>query len=225
MFPLADVNIRRTFPFVNYLIIFANIVVFLLELGAYNTDTFINTYAFVPSRFVWTDPSSYAPILYAMFMHGSLMHILGNMWFLHVFGDNIEDTFGHIKYLLFYIAGGVIATFAQYVLMPTTNIPLLGASGAVAAVAGAYFVLFRNSQIKTLVALIVIWTIVRVPAWIILGYWFLIQLASGFGSLGQVGNADMGGVAFWAHIGGFVFGSIVALLVSKTTHYNNNYDA
>ena len=225
MFPLSDVNIRRTFPFVNYLIIFANIVVFLLELGAYNTDTFINTYAFVPSRFVWTDPSSYAPILYAMFMHGSLMHILGNMWFLHVFGDNIEDTFGHIKYLLFYIAGGVIAAFAQYVLMPTTSIPLLGASGAVAAVAGAYFVLFRNSQIKTLVALIVIWTIVRVPAWIILGYWFLIQLVSGFGSLGQVGNADVGGVAFWAHIGGFVFGCVVALLISKTTHYNNNYDA
>lgn len=225
MFPLSDVNIRRTFPFVNYLIIAANVVVFLLELGAYNTDTFINTYAFVPSRFVWTDPSSYAPILYAMFMHGSLMHILGNMWFLHVFGDNIEDTFGHIKYLLFYMSGGVIATFAQYVLMPTTTIPLLGASGAVAAVAGAYFVLFRTSQIKTLVALIVIWTIVRVPAWIILGYWFLIQVVSGFGSLGTGVGQDVGGVAFWAHIGGFVFGSIVALLVSKTTHYSNNYDA
>lgn len=144
------------------------------------------------------------------------MHILGNMWFLHIFGDNIEDEFGHIRYALFYLLGGVAATFAQYAIMPSSTIPLLGASGAVAAVAGAYFLLFRNSEVRSIVALIVIWTIVRVPAWVILGYWFVVQVFSGVASLG---GQDVGGVAFFAHIGGFVFGLLATQVFRPRVQY------
>lgn len=212
MFPLSDVNSRRTVPMVNYLIIAINIVVFIVELSAKNTDIFIARYAFIPAHFFALSPASYMSIVSAMFMHGSLMHILGNMWFLHVFGDNIEDEFGHVRYAVFYVVGGVVATLVQYFAMPSVMVPTLGASGAVAAVAGAYFVLFRNSEVKTLLTLIVFWTIARVPAWVILGYWFAIQVVSGFGSLGQSSAAqNVGGIAFWAHIGGFLFGVFVSL--------------
>lgn len=216
MIPLSDINPRRTFPIVNYLIIAINIAVFILELGAYNTDTFITRYAFTPAHFSLLSPASYLNVLYAMFMHGSLMHILGNMWFLHIFGDNIEDEFGHVRYALFYLSGGVVATLVQYAVMPGSIIPLLGASGAVAAVAGAYFLLFRDSQVRSIVTLLVIWTIVRVPAWIILGYWFAVQLFSGVASLG---GQDVGGVAFFAHIGGFVFGLIATQVFRPRIQY------
>lgn len=217
MIPLSDINPRRTFPIVNYLIIALNIVVFIMELGAYNTDTFISQYAFTPAQFSLFSPAAYVHIFSAMFMHGSLMHILGNMWFLHIFGDNIEDEFGHMRYALFYLIGGVVATLVQYAVMPDSTIPQLGASGAVAAVAGAYFLLFRNSEVRSIVTLLVIWTIVRVPAWIILGYWFAVQLFSGIASLGV--SQDAGGVAFFAHIGGFVFGLIATKFFRPRIQY------
>lgn len=213
MFPLSDSTPRKSFPWVNYLIILLNAFVFYLELSAPSTDAFIARYAFIPSQFSLFSLNSYFFILSAMFMHGGFMHIISNMWFLHIFGDNVEDALGHIPYLLFYLAGGFIATLSQYFLAPTIDVPMLGASGAVAAAAGLYFVLYRGSTVKSLVVLFFgLIQIVRIPVWLFLGYWFVIQLFSSIGSFSSVGT-DVGGVAYMAHVGGFIFGVICAQFV------------
>lgn len=213
MLPISDSTPRRTFPFINYLIIALNVYFFYLELTAPDMEAFISQYAFIPSKFSLFSLNSYFYIITSMFMHGGFMHILSNMWFLHIFGDNVEDALGHIPYLLFYLAGGVIATLSQYAIAPHLDVPMIGASGAVSAAAGLYFVLFRKSTVKTLVVLFFgLIQIVKIPVWLFLGYWFVIQLFSGIGSFSTVGN-DVGGVAYMAHIGGFVFGYFVAQFV------------
>jgi membrane associated rhomboid family serine protease len=214
MFPLYDNTPRRTFPIVNYLIIAVTVGVFLLQLAAPDFEKFIVAYAFIPSQFSFTDPATYKFILYSIFLHGSLFHIISNLWFLRVFGDNVEDALGHLKYLLFYIAGGAVAVFAQYFVAPHTNIPMIGASGAISAVAGAYFVYYRHSRVKTLVALLVFWTVIDLSASVVLGYWFVTQVVSSLASLSA--DSSQGGVAFFAHIGGFIFGYIIAKLSSRT---------
>ncbi len=213
MFPLYDSSPRESFPFINYLLILANIFVFYLQLMAPDFEQFTYNYAFIPSAFEILKPESYIFILTSMFLHGGFLHILSNLWFLHIFGDNIEDRMGHIPYLLFYLASGFIATFGQYIFMPSNLIPLVGASGAISGVAGAYFILYRHSRIKALVPLGFYITTANLPVWFFLGYWFVIQIFSSLSSVNLV--AGDGGVAWFAHIAGFVFGWIIAALIGQ----------
>lgn len=210
MFPLQDNTPRKHFPFVNYAIIALTIYIFFLQLTAPDFERFVNVYGFIPAAFKFSNPSTYPPVLYSMFLHGGFFHIISNLWFLRVFGDNVEDVFGHIKYLLFYILGGVVAVLAQYMVAPHVTVPLVGASGAISAVAGAYFVYFKNSRVKSLVTLVFFWTVIDLSAAVVLGYWFIVQVVSGLGSLTMVGDANEGGVAFFAHVGGFAFGYLTA---------------
>lgn len=216
MFPLSDNTPRRTFPFVNYAIIAFTIFIFIVQFGAPDFEKFVFQYGFIPSRFSFGDPGTWPPVLYSVFLHGGLFHIISNLWFLRVFGDNVEDVFGHVKYLLFYLVGGIVAVMAQYFVAPGINVPMIGASGAVSAVAGAYFVYFRHSRVHTLVALIIIWTIVDLPASVVLGYWFVTQVFSSLGSLASAGDMNQGGIAFFAHIGGFAYGFLVAKLARRS---------
>lgn len=212
MFPLKDTTERNSFPFINYLIIAVNLYVFYIQISSPDFEAFTNAYAFTPAKFSFFDPSSYFFILSSMFMHGGFFHILSNLWFLHIFGDNVEDSMGHIPYLIFYLLAGFAATMAQYLVSFGSDIPMVGASGAISGVSGAYFLLFKNSSIEALVPTLGFWRIIELPVWFFLGYWFLIQLLSGFGSIGQ---SDVGGVAFFAHIGGFVFGYLFANVFKK----------
>lgn len=154
-----------------------------------------------------------------MFLHGGFFHILSNMWFLHIFGDNIEDRLGHVRYIFFYIFAGFFAILAQYFLMTRSNVPLVGASGAISGVAGAYFVFFKRSQVKTLFTLFFFWTIIELPSTIVLGYWFVMQIFAGIGSLASY-STDQGGVAFFAHIGGFIFGYLFAKSIRDTAEHS-----
>ncbi|MBI2051676.1 rhomboid family intramembrane serine protease [Candidatus Roizmanbacteria bacterium] len=209
MFPIRDSTPRQSFPFVNYALILLNVLVFVVELAAPNFDVFVDRYAFIPAQFSFFRIDSYFPIFTALFVHGGFLHIASNMWFLHIFGDNIEDRFGHLLYLFFYLAAGFIATMGQYVFTAGSPVPMIGASGAVSGVAGAYYVLFRHSKVETLVALFLVWTVIELPASFVLGYWFVTQLFAGLGSLATI-DINQGGIAFFAHIGGFIFGYLVA---------------
>ena len=219
MFPLSDGLSPRSFPFVNVAIIVANFAVWVFyELP--HLDASIAHASFYPCT---VDGACHGPEPWgiswftAMFLHGSWGHILGNMLFLAVFGKNVEDAFGHARYLLFYIAGGFVATMAQtaMTLLAGTKadalVPNLGASGAIAAVLGAFFVLYPSSKVFGLIGIFP----VRISAWFFLGFWFLYQLyEANFGMLGA--NANGGGVAFFAHVGGFVFGFLAARLLVST---------
>ena len=207
MFPLGDDNsTRRSTPFVTYALIAINVLVFLQETQA--GEAFIQQWAFTPARF-GADPSgSLVTIFTAMFMHGSWMHLGGNMLYLWIFGDNVEDNFGHLKYLLFYLLAGIAATFAQYFISPGSNIPNLGASGAIAGVLGAYLLMFPNGKVNVLMR----GGVVAVTAILVLGLWFALQLFSSVGSLATTQGEEQGGVAFMAHVGGFVAGFLMAFL-------------
>lgn len=207
MFPLGDDDsARRTTPVVTYALIAINVLVFLLELQ--NGDAFIQQWSFVPARFAADPASNIVTIFTAMFMHGSWLHLGGNMLYLWIFGDNVEDNFGHAKYLFFYLLAGIAATFAQYFVMPTANIPNLGASGAIAGVLGAYILMFPQARVNVLMR----GGVVAVPAILVLGLWFVLQLFSGVGSIADTASHDTGGVAFMAHVGGFVAGFLMAFL-------------
>ncbi len=225
MLPIRDDNPTRTFPLVTFLLILANGLVWLWELslgtGAALTAAYIR-FGFIPGILTgaYQAPSSslhpYAlTVLTSMFMHGSWSHILGNMLFLWIFGNNIEDSLGHGKYLLFYLAGGVVAALVQLISGPSSNMPTIGASGAIAAVMGAYFFLFPRAKVQTLVFFIFI-TVVRIPAWIFLGIWFFLQLFEG-----AYGTAQ--GVAVWAHVGGFMFGMLMAWIIRKRARGSMQY--
>ena len=220
MFPLRDSTPRHSFPFVNYVLIAVNAFVFLAQLSSPDPDAFVLNYAFIPSQFNLLDPQSYVPIFTSIFVHGGFFHIISNMWFLHIFGDNVEDTLGHIPYFVFYLLGGLVATLAQYFLYAGSNIPMIGASGAVSAIAGAYFVYFRRSSIKALVTYVFVWQVVELPVWFFLGYWFIIQVFSGVGSLVTL-DVQTGGIAWFAHVGGFVFGYLISKIYAPKTHSFN----
>ncbi len=209
MFPIRDSTPRLTTPYINYIIIFSSVFVFFLQLGSSNFELFVYQYGFIPRDFNAFILSSYQPIFSSLFLHGGIFHILSNMWFLHIFGDNVEDRLGHILYLFFYLAGGFFATITQYFFATTSTVPMIGASGAISAVAGAYFVFFRKSRVQTLVALFLIWTIIDLPASVVLGYWFITQVFAGLGSLASY-DLNQGGIAFFAHVGGFIFGYLAA---------------
>jgi membrane associated rhomboid family serine protease len=197
-------------------LIFVNSIIFLyqLSLPARASDAFVMTYAAVPSKIAaalaghhYTFAQALVPLLTCMFLHGGWLHIVGNMWFLWVFGANVEGRMGSASFLLFYLICGVGSSVAQMVFSWGSHVPALGASGAISGVLGAYVVLFPTSRILTLVPLFIIWFTARIPALLFIGLWFLIQFISGVGSLG-IKNA--GGVAWWAHVGGFILGLALA---------------
>jgi membrane associated rhomboid family serine protease len=217
MIPLSDGIPARRFPWVNVTLILANFVVWIAyELP--HLDRSIVHASFYPCALNGSchSPESWELSWFtAMFMHGSWSHILGNMIFLAVFGKNVEDAFGHLRYLAFYIAGGFVAAMTQALLTllagtaAAAQVPMLGASGAIAAVLGAYYVLYPESRVLTLVVVF----LVRIPAWVFLGLWFLYQLVeANFGLFSS--SADGGGTAFFAHVGGFVFGLLIARLLA-----------
>ena len=208
MFPISDVIPSRTVPFVTVGLIIANALVFLymITLPDAMLERFVATYAVVPASF------SVPTLFTSQFLHAGWMHIIGNMLYLWIFGDNVEDRLGHFRYLLFYLGAGALAAILQVLFNPFSAVPMLGASGAIAGVMGAYFVLYPQSRVLTAVFIIIFFDVIEIPAVFFLGIWFLMQLLSGVGSLG-VTNAASGGTAFWAHVGGFVAGVIVGLLL------------
>lgn len=222
MFPIKDSHPTEKTPIVNYLIIGINILAFLIQLTAPDLMGFVFEYGFIPARFSFFHPASYLPILTSIFLHGGIFHIISNMWFLHIFGDNVEDELGHVGYFIFYLLAGVAATMFQYLFAQESQIPMIGASGAVSGVAGAYFVWFNRSKIRTLITAFYIIDVVELPSWIFLGYWFIIQLFSGLGSLVAF-DINRGGVAWFAHIGGFLFGYLIANSLVKKPNQPEAY--
>jgi len=222
MIPLRDTIRTRTVPFVTRLLVAANVAVFLLELlQGDNLDAFLETFAFIPLRFFhpelagWTFSNAVVTIFTAMFLHGGLLHLFGNMLFLWIFGDNVEDALGHFRFLAFYLVAGVCATMLQAFLSPSSTIPNLGASGAIAGVLGAYLVYYPRARIVTVVPLFILFPVVEVPAGLYLLGWFALQFWMGSQQLTHAGRApaSQGGVAFWAHVGGFAVGVVWALIV------------
>jgi len=207
MIPLNDIDRKPSgFPVITALIIVVNIFVFLLEV--LKSEAFIMRWSFIPSEIA--SGRNLITMLTAMFMHGGVLHIVGNLIYLWAFGPEIEDAMGRIRYLLFYFLGGLVASFAQVVINPVSSVPSLGASGAIAAVMGAFLITFPHDRIRTVVFLGWFVTVSFIPAILLVGFWFIIQLFSEIGSLAQ--RQAGGGVAYMAHIGGFVFGIASARL-------------
>lgn len=219
MIPLRDTIPSRTKPTVTILIIMANVLVFLymVSLDSYTLSHFIRAYAMNPSRL------HLSTMFTSMFLHGGWLHLIGNMWFLWVYGDNVEDTLGHGRYLVFYLLCGVIAAMTQYAINPDSRVPVLGASGAIAGVMGAYLIKFPHARILTLLPIFVFFTTVEIPAVLILLYWFVLQFFSGIGSIGYAHGSE-GGVAFFAHVGGFIAGMILVSVMATRERYVRRRD-
>ncbi|HEY3160416.1 MAG TPA: rhomboid family intramembrane serine protease [Vicinamibacterales bacterium] len=201
MIPLRDIIPSRTTPVVTIALITINVLVFLYELSLGRAvDAFTLYWGLVPAAFSWVT------ILTSMFLHGGIMHVAGNMLYLWIFGDNVEDRMGHGRFLVFYLLCGAAAALAQTITQPDSVIPMVGASGAIAGVMGAYFVLYPKSRIVTLVPLFFFFQVIEVPAIVFLGIWFIMQFISGLGSIVTVAAGSTGGIAFWAHVAGFVAG-------------------
>ncbi|HBO33543.1 MAG TPA: rhomboid family intramembrane serine protease [Anaerolineaceae bacterium] len=214
MIPIRDeIKTHRT-PIVNYVLILINVAVFLWTcFFNANPDAVYSEFALFPYKIQQgLDVGDMRDILTSIFLHAGWFHLLGNMLYLWIFGDNIEDRLGHLRYLLFYLAGGVFAAFAHYFTNPSSAIPTVGASGAIAAVLGAYLVIYPQSRIYTFIPIGFFARLTLVPAVVVLTLWFIMQLFSGVGSLGL---GDQVGTAYWAHIGGFVFGLLIGLFFKK----------
>lgn len=212
MLPLRDHNPSRTLPLATLAIIAATLYGFWQELTAADLQPLITAYALTPAAVDASRPATWLPFLTAMFLHAGWLHVLANLWFLWIFGDNVEDRLGRIRYLFLYLASGIAAGLAQYAVMPASPVPVLGASGAVAGVLGAYWIFFPKHTIDTFVPLFGFGRVIPLPAMVMIGYWFLTQLFAGVGSL-AVETVATGGVAFFAHIGGFVAGALGALVL------------
>lgn len=221
MIPLYDINRRQTFPFVTVLLIVANVLVFFfqLSLSPAAEQRLVFLYGMIPARLEValaggdvTLAQAATPLLTSIFLHGGFLHLLGNMWFLWVFGDNVEDRMGHARYLLFYLLTGIGAGVVHTLFNWGSPIPAVGASGAISGVMGAYVALFPGSRVVTLVPLLIFWFMARVPAVVMIGYWFALQFLSGVYSLG---GPQGGGVAWWAHIGGFLLGLALVSVLRK----------
>src|SRR5207244_1093810 len=210
MLPLPHVIPSRTTPYITVSIIGLNAIAWLFELGLPSAalPVFLQVYGVVPAHF------SVPTLVTSMFLHGSCMHVIGNMWYLWIFGDNVEDRVGHGRFIVFYLMCGMAAAFGQILMDPTSTLPTIGASGAIAGVMGAYFVLYPQSRVLTLIPLIIFWEIVELPAIFLLGFWFLMQLFSA-GAIAATSNTAGGGVAFMAHVAGFVTGLIGVFVFRK----------
>ncbi len=210
MIPIRDTIRSETYPIINYVLIALNILAFLVEqsLGR-NINEFIFTYGLVPARYSvpqisahFTTAQQLIAFLTFMFIHGGFFHLLGNMWFLYIFGDNVEDHLGHFRYLAFYLLCGLASGISHLFLNWTSQIPTIGASGAIAGVMGAYFILYPRAKILTLVPIFFFLHFMKIPAFVFLGFWIFFQFLS------ATSSAQAGGIAWWAHIGGFIFGMI-----------------
>lgn len=222
MIPLKDTIPSRTFPFVNYLLIGINFLCFFyqLSLGPY-MQHFISIWGVVPLRVTTLHGDFvqiFSPFITSMFLHGGWLHVLGNMLYLYIFGDNVEDRLGHIRYLLFYLLCGISASIAQVLAAPYARVPMVGASGAIAGVMGAYFCMFPYSRIVTLVFVFFFIEFIEIPAFFFLLFWFILQFLNGTLSF-STSNAAAGGVAWWAHIGGFVAGILLLMVFKRKRRY------
>jgi membrane associated rhomboid family serine protease len=205
MFPIGDDNSsRRLFPLFTYVLIVMNVLFFLVELNS--SDAFIEKWAFVPARFLANPGGDFLTIFTSMFMHAGWLHLGGNMLYLWIFGDNVEDRFGHIKFIFFYLLCGLAATFAQLLFGTGSNVPNLGASGAIAGVLGAYILMFPGRRVNVLMG----WWVIPMPALIVIGLWIALQFFNGIGPIADTTNT--GGVAYMAHIGGFIAGFVLTFL-------------
>ena len=213
MIPLRDVIPSRTTPYVTIAIIALNALAWFFEISMPREDlsVFLQVWGIVPAAFI---PST---LVTAMFLHGSWSHVIGNMWYLWIFGDNVEDRLGHGRFVVFYLLCGIAAAFGQIVLDPESTLPMIGASGAIAGVMGAYFVLYPQSRVLTLIPLIIFWEIIELPAIMLLGFWFLMQLfsAGAIAVTASTGGAGSGGVASMAHVAGFVVGMIAVFVFRR----------
>lgn len=237
MFPIRDDTPRFSTPIITYFIIALNVVVFLYELsvGAQSQralNAFVAEFGVIPRHevAVLTGQSSLSPgaailpIFTSMFVHGGWLHIIFNMWWLWIFGDNIEDYLGHFKYLVFYLVSGFAAALVHIALNLTSRVPTVGASGAIAGVMGAYIVLYPRAKVLTLVFLIVFITFWWLPAWLFLGYWFVIQFISGAATTIAETSQSTGGVAVWAHVGGFLAGIVlIKLMPARPRRFSYRY--
>lgn len=219
MIPLRDTVPRKSVPIVTWALIAVNAAVFAWELSlGSGLGAEVARLGFQPVRFIGADPSHldavsrFLPLITSQFLHGGWLHLAGNMIFLAIFGDNVEDALGHVLYLVFYLLCGVTACLTQGFASPTSTAPMVGASGAIAGVLGAFFLLFPTARVLTLLILFVFFPIVEIPAFFFLLYWFLLQFVSGARLFGLAGAAGEG-VAWWAHVGGFAAGLTVALIV------------
>jgi membrane associated rhomboid family serine protease len=220
MFPLYDTVRSRRFPFINLMLILINVLAFLYEIQMDPSalKEFIFEWGLIPARLLSDPSTAWVTIFTSMFLHGGWFHIINNMWVLFIFGDNVEARMGGIRYLIFYLLSGVAAVFLQTYILPSSNVPMIGASGAVAGVLGAYLILFPHSRIASLVPILFIFTIIEIPAVIFLLFWFASQLYSGlFAIQGSSGS----GIAWWAHVGGFLFGIIMVFFFRTRTTYRS----
>lgn len=225
MIPLRDANPTHRTPVVTIALIAASIGVFAYELsrllagGDAALAPVVIEWGIVPVELVAAlergafASQEVATLITSQFLHGGWLHLAGNLLYLWIFGNNVEDRFGRLAFLGFYLLGGVVAGLTQVAIAPDSTIPTIGASGAIAATLGAYLVLFPGARVTSLVFLVFFYQLIRIPAVVVLAFWFVLQLVDGFASLGVADAATSGGVAFFAHIGGFVFGAVVALLV------------
>jgi membrane associated rhomboid family serine protease len=231
MFPLRDENPTELVPFITFLIILANVAAWLFVQGAGSGPLFLQSlceYGAIPGEVTGRIPAGtevalgptavcrvggfrLGSLLTSMFMHGGWMHLIGNMWFLWVFGNNIEDSMGHVRYLAFYLLTGVVAAAAHILTDPSGAIPTVGASGAISGIMGAYMVLYPRVRVQTLIFLVIYIQVIALPAWVLLAYWFFLQVAGASVALGSGG----GGVAFWAHVGGFVAGLVLVKVFER----------
>jgi membrane associated rhomboid family serine protease len=208
LLPIGDDNSqRRLFPVVTYALVATNILAFLLELAG--GEFFVESWSFIPAQFAANPIGESITIFSSMFLHGGWLHLGGNMLYLLIFGDNVEDRFGHLKFLIFYLLCGLAASLAQFFVSMTSDIPTLGASGAIAGVLAAYLMMFPGRRVRVLV---VTW-IINMPALLVIGAWIVIQLISGVGTISS--DSSSGGVAYMAHIGGFTAGLFLSLFFRK----------
>jgi len=225
MIPLRDVNPSHSFPVMTIMIIIVNAMIFLYEvsLGQYLPE-FLDTFALIPAQYFYMGDlggvsaiARYFPFVTSQFLHGGWLHFIGNMWFLWIFGDNVEDRLGHFRFLIFYLLCGVIAGFAHVYTNPHSSLPTVGASGAIAGVMGAYTISFPQARVLTLFVFFFFIRFIELPAVVFLGVWFIFQFFSGTVALAAAESA--GGVAWWAHIGGFVAGIALIIFIPKRKNW------
>jgi len=228
MIPFRDNIPSRTFPIINILLIVLNVLVFLFELSLSPRalNGLIASFGVVPAYvYAWPrlhDPlaSLVVPFFSSMFLHGGWLHLIGNMWYLWIFGDNVEDRLGHFRYLIFYLLCGLGAGVVQTVLSGNTRVPSIGASGAIAGVLGAYVILYPFAKVLTLIPIFIFLQVIEVPAILVLGLWFVMQFFYGTASLAVSSSANTGGVAWWAHVGGFIIGMILLAIMAPRPRYD-----
>jgi membrane associated rhomboid family serine protease len=219
MIPLRDTQPSHHFPVVTVGLIAVNVLAFFyqISLDEFSLNHFVAEYGLVPRRLQLSD------FFTNIFLHGGWWHLIGNMWFLWIYGDNIEDILGRGKFLLFYVLCGVAAGLVHVLFNLDSRVPTIGASGAIAGIMGAYLVKFPHSRIVTLVPVIIFFTTMEIPAWLILVYWFVLQFFSGVGTIGQ-SHLNQGGVAWFAHVGGFVAGVVLIYLLRPQARYRGRQD-